>query len=106
SGTTVGLGNMTAANSSFPYTLANNVGTITSGSFLTGTTTAYYYFFDWTISAQDIVCESTPRTEVIATVNDVADVMVTEPLPYVHTANTSTYGNNYEGDPGSNCNNS
>src|SRR5690554_3021954 len=55
------------------------------------------------ISGASVVCES-PRTEVIATVNEMADEQVTEPLPYVHTANTSVYGNNYEGEPGGNCN--
>src|SRR5690606_912487 len=37
-----------------------------------GLYTAYYRFFIWTIFEGAVVCESSPREEVIATVNDVA----------------------------------
>src|SRR5690625_4194755 len=94
SGTTVGLGYMTAANSNFPYTIGDSLGTITSSSSLTGTSTAYYLFYDWTISSDEIICES-DRVEVIAEVNEVADEIVNEPLSYIHTANTRDYRNNY-----------
>lgn len=63
----------TAATSTFPY----NVGTVaqvTNGATGSGTTTAYYYFYNWTISEEQPLCES-PRTEVIATVNEVYNIV-------------------------------
>src|SRR5690625_185602 len=91
-----------AGATNYPYPIGNS-GQITSGATATGTATTYYYFFNWTIFEGQVICES-PREEIIATVNDVADELVIEPLPYVHTANTSAYGNNYEGEPGGDCN--
>src|SRR5690554_5589039 len=91
-----------AGATNYPYPIGNS-GQITSGATATGTATTYYYFFNWTIFKGQVICES-PREEVIATVNDVADELVTEPLPFAHTANTSAYGNNYEGEPGGDCN--
>src|SRR5690554_1165803 len=90
-----------AANNVYPY-LLGDVGEITSGVLTSSTSTSYYYFYNWTIGSEDVLCES-DRVEVIAEVNDVADEIVSEPLPYTHTANTSDYGNNYFGAPGSNC---
>lgn len=69
SGTTVGLGYMSAANSGFPYILGNDVGTINTGSTQSGTTTLYYYFFDWTIDSFVVACES-DREEVLVVVSD------------------------------------
>src|SRR5690554_7414521 len=91
-----------AGATNYPYPIGTS-GQITSGATATGTATTYYYFFNWTIFEGQVICES-PREEVIATVNDVADELVTEPLPFAHTANTSAYGNNYEGEPGGDCN--
>lgn len=85
----------------YPY-LLGDVGEITSGILTSNTSTSYYYFYNWSIGSEDVLCESA-RLEVIAEVNNIADEMVTEPMPYVHTANTSDYGNNYFGAPGSNC---
>lgn len=102
SGSTVGLGYMSATNSNFPYILGDNLGKITSGSLSASTSITYYNFFDWTISSDEIICES-DRVEVIAEVNEVADEIVDEPLPYSHTANTKDYGNNYFGVPGTDC---
>lgn len=90
-----------SGDSGYPYPLGT-YGEITTGYSVSSPTTAYYFFYDWTIGSEDIICES-DRVEVIAEVNDVADEMVTTPLPYVHTANTADYGNNYFGTPGSNC---
>src|SRR5690606_16662021 len=47
-----------------------------------------------------ILCESTPRTEVVATVSTAGDITVTTPLPYTNTNDTGNYGNPYEGTPG------
>jgi len=69
SGTTVGLGYMTAANSSFPYTLGDDVGEIFTGSSLSGNSTLYYFFFDWIIEASEVMCES-DRVEVQVIVSD------------------------------------
>ncbi|MBT0609231.1 immunoglobulin domain-containing protein, partial [Aequorivita echinoideorum] len=98
-----GMATVTSSNNSFPYAIGTS-GQVTSGSFATGTSVTYYYFYNWTIFEGQVLCESSPREEVIATVNEVANEMVTEPLPFVHTANTSTYGNNYSGTPGNDCN--
>ena len=47
----------------FPYALST-IGSITSG-YISGTNTAYYYFYNWNMS---VACESA-RTQVTATVN-------------------------------------
>lgn len=83
----------------YPYPLGT-VGQVTSG-YISGTSTSYYWFFNWTVSTGTVTCES-PRKEVVATVNNVADEDITA-LPYTHTANTATYFNNYSGAPGSSC---
>ena len=45
------------------------------------------------MSTGEVVCES-PRTEVIATVNNVADNEITS-IPYTDTDNTANFDNNY-----------
>lgn len=57
---------------------------------------------DYKVNIISVVCES-PRVQVTATVNNVADEEVITPLPYSQTANTGTYGNNYSGAPGGIC---
>lgn len=65
----------TSSNASFPYTVGT-VAEVTSGSTSSGTSNNYYYFYNWTITEEQPLCES-PRTEVIATVNEVYDVVPT-----------------------------
>lgn len=62
----------TGANSNFPYAVGN-VAEITDGATATGTLTSYYFFYNWTITEDQPLCES-PRTEVIAVVNEIFDV--------------------------------
>src|SRR5690554_810653 len=50
----------------YPYPLGT-VGTITGGATLTGTSTLYYYFYNWTISSGLVLCES-DRVEAVALV--------------------------------------
>lgn len=66
-------------------------------------TTTYYYFYNWQITEGVSICES-PRQEVIATVNQSGDEVVTyADLPYTHTESTATYGNNFSGSAGAMC---
>jgi len=86
----------------FPLPLGNS-GTIVSGATGTGTSTLNYIFYNLTIFEGEVVCES-PRTEVIATVNQTGDVQVdSTDLPYTSNDSTSIYGDNFDGDPGSSC---
>ncbi|MGO3719559.1 MAG: fibronectin type III domain-containing protein [Mesonia hippocampi] len=63
----------------------------------------YYYFYNWQITEGVSICES-PRQEVIATVNQSGDEVVTyTDLPYTHTESTATYGNNFSGSAGAMC---
>ncbi|MBT0607270.1 Ig-like domain-containing protein [Aequorivita echinoideorum] len=78
----------TAANSSFPYAVGN-VGEVTSGSTSTGTSTSYYYFYNWTVIEDQPLCES-PRTEVIAVVNEIFDVQATSTSPTVCVGQNAT----------------
>lgn len=89
-----------AANSDFPHDIGS-VGEITGGILTASSSASYYYFYNWTVSTGSVTCES-PRKEVIATVDNVADEEVTS-LPYTHSENTETYDNNYTGVPGSDC---
>src|SRR5690554_2743751 len=73
--TGVGMGYVTAANSSFPYPLGSS-GSVTGGSTLTGTSTTQYFFFNWTIEEITLLCAS-DREEVIATVHEI-DVTASE----------------------------
>src|SRR5690606_5606260 len=63
----------------YPIPFDNNIGQITAGSNTfasTGYATAYYYFFNWTLSTAEILCES-EREEVTATVHEIIDIDVT-----------------------------
>lgn len=81
---------------SYPYTSPKIE--ITGNSF---NSSYVYYHYNWIYSDVVVDCES-PRVEVIATVNDVADEDITA-FPYSHVANSSSYDNNYSGLPGSDC---
>jgi hypothetical protein len=86
----------------FPLPLGSS-GTIASGATGTGTSTLNYIFYNLTIFEGEVVCES-PRTEVVATVNQTGDVQVDfTDLPYNTNDSTSIYGDNFDGDPGSSC---
>lgn len=61
----------------------------------------YYFFYNWSVSSGEVLCES-PRTEVIATVNNVADKEIAS-IPYTDSDDTANFDNNYMGGPGSNC---
>src|SRR5690625_1861594 len=87
-------------NNIYPYPLGT-VGEVTSG-YISGTSTSYYWFYNWTIGEVDVLCESS-REEVIAEVNNVADEIVSGSIPYTHTASTTSYGNNYAGEAGGSC---
>lgn len=87
--------------SDYPIPLANGLGEMTAGyeSSASGRN-YYYYFYNWSIVGEAL-CES-PRVEVVATVNDVADEEIAS-LDYSHTAETRDYENNYSGAPGDVC---
>ena len=83
----------------FPYPLGD-VGTITGGATVTGTTTLYYFYYNWTISSADIICES-DREEVIATVHEIIDIDVTATATIIDfgestTISVSSTNSNYE----------
>ncbi|MBP7408497.1 MAG: VCBS repeat-containing protein [Flavobacteriales bacterium] len=60
----------TGSNPAYPYALGT-VGSITSSSVAGANATAYYYFFyDWEVESDGILCEST-RTPVVVTVGTV-----------------------------------
>ena len=63
-----------SSGNSFPYQIGPGgaYGTIQSGCYGTSYSGSgsYYYFFNWTVSTGDLICES-PREEVVVTVNDV-----------------------------------
>src|SRR5690554_6877580 len=67
--TGVGMGYVTAANSDFPYPLGVS-GQVTGGATATGTSTIQYFFFNWTIEEDHVICES-EREEVTATVHNI-----------------------------------
>src|SRR5690554_4799129 len=73
--TGIGLGYVSAANSSFPYPLGGS-GSVTGGATATGTSTIQYYFFNWTVEEMSLLCVS-EREEAIATVYEI-DVTATE----------------------------
>ena len=54
-----------------------------------------------TIIGASVLCES-PREEVVATVSQDGDIIVTT-LPYIDTNTTTTFGNTFTGTPGTNC---
>src|SRR5690554_1911805 len=72
--TGVGMGYVSAANSSFPYPLGSS-GSVTGGATATGTSTIQYFFFNWTIEEISLLCFS-DREEVIATVHEIIDIDV------------------------------
>src|SRR5699024_2603829 len=76
-------------------------GQITSGTTGSSTSSAYYYFFNWSISEDAVACES-PRKEVEISVSPDGDEKITS-LPYTHSENTAHYGNYYIGEPGVDC---
>src|SRR5699024_7552919 len=60
----------------------------------------YYFFYNWTVSTGSVQCESTPRTEIIATVNTNGDKQVpstTTPSVYTDTDDTANFGDAYSG---------
>ena len=72
---TAGPSMLYSSSGTYPY----NVGTVaevTDGATAGGSTNSYYYFYNWTISEEQPLCES-PRTEVIATVNEVFNIIPT-----------------------------
>ncbi len=55
------------------------------------------------ITGASVLCES-PRQEAVAMVNQSGDELVDyTDLPYEHSSSTSIYGNDFSGDPGSDC---
>lgn len=58
-------------NASFPYPLGP-VGAVTGST----SGSDYYYFFDWTITGPEVLCEESPRTEVVATVHPIVPTSV------------------------------
>ncbi len=59
----------------FPYSVGD-VAEVTSGASNTLTNSSYYYFYNWTITEEQPLCES-PRTEVVATVHEIIDISAT-----------------------------
>src|SRR5699024_4309587 len=90
-----------SGDSGFPYSLGS-YGEITNGYSVSSSATAFYFFYEWTIGAEDVVCESS-REEVVATVGNSGDIVVNEPLPYTDSASTKDYDNNYAGVAGDGC---
>ncbi len=72
----------------FPY-LLSDVGTITGGATVTGTSTLYYFFYNWTISSAEVICES-DREEVIATVHDIIGIDVTATETTIDAGDSTT----------------
>lgn len=98
----VSLAYETSSPADFPYPLGDS-GAITIGTSSNFRLNTYYYFYNWTIAAGSVICES-PRKEVIATVDQSGDLSLDyADLPYVNTNKTSLYGNTYSGDVGSGC---
>lgn len=86
----------------FPYPLGNS-GNITIGTSSNFRVNTYYYFYNWTIAAGNMLCES-PRQKVVATVDQSGDLELRyDDLPYINTNKTSLYGNDYSGNVGVGC---
>ncbi|MFD2434753.1 hypothetical protein ACFSO9_15185 [Mesonia maritima] len=65
-----------SANATFPYPLGPSA-SITSGATSTGATnSSYYYFYNWDIKGSTVLCETSPREEVVATVYDIEPISV------------------------------
>src|SRR5690554_6045727 len=76
----------------YPIPFDNGIGQITAGSNTfasTGYATAYYYFFNWTLSTAEILCES-DREEVIATVHDIIGIDVTATETTIEAGDSTT----------------
>ncbi|SHJ06307.1 Por secretion system C-terminal sorting domain-containing protein [Mesonia phycicola] len=89
---------------SYPYNLGDSelIGGATS---VTASAVSYYnyFFYNWTISEDEFVCESI-RDEAVAVVNQSGDVILDyNDLNYSDTNSTALYGNNLSGDAGSSC---
>lgn len=86
----------------FPYPLGTS-GKISIGFSSNFRLNTYYYFYNLTIAAGNVLCES-PRQEVIASVDQSGDLSLSyEDLPYVDTNKTSLFGNDYSGNVGVGC---
>src|SRR5690554_6560112 len=83
----VGMGYVTAANSSLPYPLGNS-GEVTGGATATGTSTSQYFCFNWTIK-EAALCESV-REEAVATVFTVEEVEASATTTQVDPGNSTT----------------
>src|SRR5690554_315049 len=86
--TGIGLGYVSAANSSFPYPLGSS-GSVTGGATATATSTIQYFFFNWTIEEINLLCESA-REEVIATVHEIIGVDVTATESIIDSGDSTT----------------
>lgn len=64
----------TSSNASFPYALGQS-GEVTGGRTSWGTSSNYYYFYNWTITGPTVLCETT-RTQVDAVVEDIIPTTV------------------------------
>ena len=85
----------------FPFPLGT-AGQVTAG-YIGGSSQTYYYFYNWTVSQGDVLCES-PRVAVDATVTQDGDIIVPPALPYIDANNnTSNYGNTFTGAAGTAC---
>src|SRR5690554_5095251 len=86
--TGVGMGYVSAANSSFPYPLGSS-GSVTGGATATGTSTIQYFFFNWTIEEIALLCAS-DREEAIATVHEIIDIDVTATETTIDAGDSTT----------------
>lgn len=59
-----------SSETNFPYALGTG-GEITNGATSSGTSTNYYYFYNWTVTGPKVLCEKLPRTQVDAIVHDI-----------------------------------
>src|SRR5690625_7122873 len=89
-----------SSGNTFPYPIGN-FGEITGGALNQGSSTSYYWFYNWTLGSEEIICES-PRVEVEVEVTPDPNEEITS-LPYSHSENTETYGNIYGRTQGDNC---
>src|SRR5690606_5129380 len=86
--TGVGMGYVSAANSSFPYPLGSS-GSVTGGATATATSTIQYFFFNWTIEEISLLCES-DREEVTATVHEIIGIDVTATETIINFGDSTT----------------
>src|SRR5690554_252242 len=86
--TGIGLGYVSAANSSFPYPLGSS-GSVTGGATATATSTIQYFFFNWTIEEISLLCIS-DREEAIATVHETINIDVTATETIIDSGDSTT----------------